>query len=70
MCIRDSLDAGLFLDHRLTRQLIGELAAGKRFLNLFGYTGTATVQAALGGALSTTTVDLSSTYLELSLIHI
>ncbi|MBK7540598.1 MAG: bifunctional 23S rRNA (guanine(2069)-N(7))-methyltransferase RlmK/23S rRNA (guanine(2445)-N(2))-methyltransferase RlmL [Candidatus Competibacteraceae bacterium] len=60
----DYLDAGLFLDHRLTRQLIGELAAGKRFLNLFGYTGTATVQAALGGALSTTTVDLSSTYLE------
>jgi 23S rRNA (guanine2445-N2)-methyltransferase / 23S rRNA (guanine2069-N7)-methyltransferase len=60
----DYLDTGLFLDHRLTRRLIGELASGKHFLNLFGYTGTATVYAAGGGALSTTTVDLSNTYLE------
>jgi 23S rRNA (guanine2445-N2)-methyltransferase / 23S rRNA (guanine2069-N7)-methyltransferase len=60
----DYLDTGLFLDHRLTRALIGELAQGRRFLNLFGYTGTATVRAALGRAVATTTVDLSRTYLE------
>lgn len=59
----DYLDTGLFLDHRLTRQLIGELAAGRRFLNLFAYTGTATVYAALNGASTTTSVDLSRTYL-------
>jgi len=59
----DYLDTGLFLDHRITRSRIGQLAAGKRFLNLFGYTGTATIHAARGGAVSTTTVDLSATYL-------
>ncbi|MCP5197599.1 MAG: bifunctional 23S rRNA (guanine(2069)-N(7))-methyltransferase RlmK/23S rRNA (guanine(2445)-N(2))-methyltransferase RlmL [Gammaproteobacteria bacterium] len=59
----DYLDTGLFLDHRITRRRLGELAQGRRFLNLFGYTGTATVYAALGGALDTTTVDLSATYL-------
>ncbi|MCB1821420.1 MAG: bifunctional 23S rRNA (guanine(2069)-N(7))-methyltransferase RlmK/23S rRNA (guanine(2445)-N(2))-methyltransferase RlmL [Candidatus Competibacteraceae bacterium] len=60
----DYLDTGLFLDHRITRQRLGERASGRRFLNLFGYTGTATVYAALGGALRTTTVDLSATYLD------
>ncbi|HYQ92118.1 MAG TPA: bifunctional 23S rRNA (guanine(2069)-N(7))-methyltransferase RlmK/23S rRNA (guanine(2445)-N(2))-methyltransferase RlmL, partial [Candidatus Competibacteraceae bacterium] len=60
----DYLDTGLFLDHRRTRRLIGELASERRFLNLFAYTGTATVYAALGGAKSTTTVDLSPTYLD------
>jgi 23S rRNA (guanine2445-N2)-methyltransferase / 23S rRNA (guanine2069-N7)-methyltransferase len=60
----DYLDTGLFLDQRLTRRLIGEWARDRRFLNLFGYTGTATVYAALGGAATTTTVDLSRTYLE------
>ncbi len=60
----DYLDTGLFLDHRITRQRLGELAKGRRFLNLFGYTGTATVYAALGGAVSATTVDLSATYLD------
>jgi len=59
----DYLDSGLFLDHRATRAMLGELARGGRFLNLFGYTGTATVHAALGGAASTTTVDMSHTYL-------
>ncbi len=59
----DYLDTGLFLDHRITRHRLGRLAAGKRFLNLFAYTGTATIHAALGGAESTTTVDLSATYL-------
>lgn len=60
----DYLDTGLFLDHRLTRRLIGELASGKRFLNLFAYTGTATVYAAGGGATASTTVDMSRTYLD------
>jgi 23S rRNA (guanine2445-N2)-methyltransferase / 23S rRNA (guanine2069-N7)-methyltransferase len=60
----DYLDTGLFLDHRITRRRIGELAAGRRFLNLFAYTGTATVHAAGGGATGSTTVDMSRTYLE------
>jgi 23S rRNA (guanine2445-N2)-methyltransferase / 23S rRNA (guanine2069-N7)-methyltransferase len=60
----DYLDTGLFLDHRPTRARLRELAAGRRFLNLFGYTGTASVYAAAGGASSTTTVDLSRTYLD------
>ncbi len=60
----DYLDTGLFLDHRLTRALVGSMAVDKRVLNLFGYTGTATVHAALGGAHSTVTVDKSRTYLE------
>lgn len=60
----DYLDTGLFLDHRPIRKQIGEIAQGKRFLNLFGYTGSATVHAGGGGASSTTTVDLSATYLD------
>jgi 23S rRNA (guanine2445-N2)-methyltransferase / 23S rRNA (guanine2069-N7)-methyltransferase len=59
----DYLDTGLFLDHRLTRALLRDLARGRRFLNLFGYTGSATVYAAGGGATSSVTVDLSQTYL-------
>lgn len=58
----DRLDTGLFLDHRDTRKLIYQLAAGKVFLNLFAYTGTASVYAAAGGAKYTTTVDMSNTY--------
>ncbi len=58
------LDTGLFLDHRPTRLSIQQLAAGKRFLNLFCYTGAATIHAALGGAEATTSIDLSATYLE------
>jgi 23S rRNA (guanine2445-N2)-methyltransferase / 23S rRNA (guanine2069-N7)-methyltransferase len=60
----DYLDTGLFLDHRPTRLMIGQMARGKRFLNLFGYTGAATVHAAVGGASASTTVDLSNTYLD------
>ncbi len=60
----DYLDVGLFNDHRPIRARIRELAKGKRFLNLFAYTGTATVAAAVGGARQTRTVDLSHTYLE------
>jgi 23S rRNA (guanine2445-N2)-methyltransferase / 23S rRNA (guanine2069-N7)-methyltransferase len=62
--LTDYLDTGLFLDHRPVRQWIGEHARGKHFLNLFCYTGVATVHAALGGAKSTTSVDLSKTYLD------
>jgi len=60
----DYLDTGLFLDHRDIRALLAQLAGGRRFLNLFAYTGTASVYAAKGGARSTTTVDMSNTYLE------
>jgi len=49
------LDTGLFLDHRPTRALITGRGCGGRFLNLFAYTGTASVYAAAGGAASTTT---------------
>ncbi len=58
------LDTGLFLDHRLTRELVGQRAENARFLNLFAYTGTASVYAAGGGARTTMTVDLSQTYLD------
>ncbi|MDO8950363.1 MAG: bifunctional 23S rRNA (guanine(2069)-N(7))-methyltransferase RlmK/23S rRNA (guanine(2445)-N(2))-methyltransferase RlmL [Actinomycetota bacterium] len=61
--LHDYLDTGLFLDHRLTRDRIRNLALGRRFLNLFAYTGAASVYAADGGATSVTTVDMSSTYL-------
>lgn len=57
------LDSGLFLDHRPIRLRLAQESAGKRFLNLFAYTGSATVHAALGGARSSVTVDASRTYL-------
>ena len=67
--LRDYLDTGLFLDHRPVRRMLAEMAPGTRFLNLFCYTGAATVQAALGteeagGASDSISVDLSNTYLE------
>ena len=62
--LTDYLDTGLFLDHRPMRLRIQKEAAGKRFLNLFCYTATASVHAAKGGARSTTSVDLSKTYLD------
>jgi 23S rRNA (guanine2445-N2)-methyltransferase / 23S rRNA (guanine2069-N7)-methyltransferase len=61
--LHDYLDTGLFLDHRPLRMRIARESKGRDFLNLFSYTGAATVQAALGGALTTTSVDLSNTYL-------
>lgn len=61
--LTDYLDTGLFLDHRLTRQKLADAAKGKHFLNLFAYTGSATVYATAGGATRTTTVDMSNTYL-------
>ena len=60
----DYLDIGLFLDHRPIRNLIQQQARGKRFLNLFAYTGAATVHAVVGGARASTTVDMSKRYLE------
>jgi 23S rRNA (guanine2445-N2)-methyltransferase / 23S rRNA (guanine2069-N7)-methyltransferase len=65
--LSDYLDSGLFLDHRSVRFLLGEIAPQRRFLNLFGYTGTATVHVALAGAARTVTVDQSSHYLERAL---
>jgi 23S rRNA (guanine2445-N2)-methyltransferase / 23S rRNA (guanine2069-N7)-methyltransferase len=62
--LTDYLDTGLFLDHRLVRAKVRELAAGQRVLNLFAYTGTASVYAAAGGARETISVDLSATYLD------
>ena len=62
--LHDYLDTGLFLDHRPLRRRIHEEARDKRFLNLFCYTASASVQAALGGAAHTTSVDLSQTYLD------
>lgn len=60
--LSDYLDTGLFLDHRPLRRRVQEEVAGRRFLNLFGYTGAFSVYAAAGGARSTATVDLSATY--------
>jgi len=62
--LTDYLDTGLFLDHRKTRALVQSLAAGRRFLNLFCYTGSFSVYAAAGGAKTSTSVDLSNTYLD------
>ncbi|HLI16904.1 MAG TPA: bifunctional 23S rRNA (guanine(2069)-N(7))-methyltransferase RlmK/23S rRNA (guanine(2445)-N(2))-methyltransferase RlmL [Rhodanobacteraceae bacterium] len=62
--LHDRLDTGLFLDHRLVRARVREFAKGRDVLNLFAYTGTASVYAAAGGARSTTSVDLSRVYLE------
>lgn len=60
----DYLDTGLFLDHRPIREWIQAHSRGKRFLNLFAYTGAASVHAALGGAIRSYTVDMSATYLD------
>lgn len=60
----DYLDTGLFLDHRPLRLRIQREAGGKRFLNLFCYTASATAHAIKGGALTTLSVDMSNTYLE------
>lgn len=59
----DYLDTGLFLDHRKTRQIVAQKAKGKSLLNLFAYTGSVSLQAALHGAKTITTVDMSNTYL-------
>lgn len=61
--LTDYLDTGLFLDHRITRNMVREQSEGKRVLNLFCYTGSFSVYAAHGGARSVTSVDLSKTYI-------
>lgn len=61
--LSDYLDTGLFLDHRITRQMVRAQSAGKKILNLFAYTGSFSVYAAAGGAAEVVTVDLSKTYL-------
>ena len=60
--LTDYLDTGIFLDHRLIRNIVRNESKGRRFLNLFAYTGTATVYAADGGASLTVNVDSSNTY--------
>jgi 23S rRNA (cytosine1962-C5)-methyltransferase len=62
--LSDYLDTGLFLDHRLTRQMIREQSNGKKVLNLFSYTGSFSVYAAFGRANEVVSIDLSKTYLE------
>lgn len=62
--LSDYLDTGLFLDHRVTREMVKNSSAKKRVLNLFCYTGSFTVYAAAGGASETISIDLSNTYLD------
>ena len=62
--LHDYLDTGLFLDHRPLRAWLGREANGGHFLNLFSYTGVATLHAALGGATTSTSIDSSATYLD------
>ena len=62
--LNGTIYTGLCLDHRDTRILVGSMADDARFLNLFAYTGSASVHAAAGGAKTTLTVDLSQTYLD------
>ena len=62
--LSDYLDTGLFLDHRPVRRMVAELAKGKSLLNLFCYTAAVSVQAALGGAKRTLSIDMSNTYLD------
>ncbi len=62
--LSDYLDTGLFLDHRITRSMVAAESRGRRVLNLFCYTGAFSVYCAGGGAASSTSVDLSATYLD------
>lgn len=63
MNFEDYLDTGIFLDHRKIRQIVAKESKNKSLLNLFSYTCTASVHAALKGA-KTTSVDMSNTYLD------
>ncbi|GAB4225982.1 MAG: class I SAM-dependent methyltransferase [Chlamydiales bacterium] len=62
--LTDYLDTGLFLDHRETRQVVAKMSKGKRLLNLFAYTCSFSVHAAVSGAIFTKSVDMSNTYTE------
>ena len=68
--LTEYLDTGLFLDHRVTREMVRERAEDKKVLNLFAYTGSFSVYAAAGGASETTTVDLSNTYLGMAEVNL
>lgn len=59
----DYLDTGIFLDHRMTRKMVGDNSKGKRVLNLFAYTGSFSLYAAMNGAAEIHTIDLSNTYI-------
>jgi 23S rRNA (cytosine1962-C5)-methyltransferase len=62
--LSDYLDTGLFLDHRITREIVRKESAGKKVMNLFAYTGSFSVYAAAGDAAEVTTIDLSNTYIQ------
>lgn len=64
--LSDYLDTGLFLDHRITRKMVGDESVGKNVLNLFAYTSSFSVYAVKGGAKEVTTIDLSNTYIDWS----
>jgi 23S rRNA (cytosine1962-C5)-methyltransferase len=64
--LKDYLDTGLFLDHRNTRKMVGEWSSGKKLLNLFAYTASFSVYAAMNGATHVDTIDLSNTYIDWS----
>ena len=51
---------GFYLDQRDSRDLVASLAAGRRVLDLFAYTGGFSVAAALGGASAVTLVESSA----------
>lgn len=61
---QDYIDTGLFLDHRITRKMVGDISQGKRVLNLFAYTGSFSIYAAMNGAEEVHTIDLSNTYIQ------
>lgn len=61
--LHDYLDTGLFLDHRPMRYQILKKSKGQKFLNLFCYTASVSVMAAVGGA-QTVSIDMSKNYLE------
>jgi len=61
--LTDYLDTGLFLDHRITRSMVRDVAKDNRVLNLFCYTGSFSTYAAHGGASEVCSVDMSKTYI-------
>lgn len=62
VALEEGLNTGLFLDQRENRRGLMPRMAGKRFLNLFAYTGAFSVAAAASGASQVTSVDVSPGY--------
>ena len=56
---------GFFIDQRENRELVSRMAAGRRVLNCFGYTGGFSLAALRGGAEYVETVDISKKAIEL-----